>query len=124
MTPEKLVFDIKDPSLAEVGKQRIEWASREMPVIGLIKERFSVEKPLEGVRIAACLHITSETANLALALKEGGAKVVLCASNPLAAILKVQELTVEGSGVKNGAHALRIGVFVLVPESLSSFTLN
>jgi len=83
MTPEKLVFDIKDPSLAEVGKQRIEWASREMPVIGLIKERFSVEKPLEGVRIAACLHITSETANLALALKEGGAKVVLCASNPL-----------------------------------------
>jgi len=75
--------DIKDPSLAETGKQRIEWAAREMPVVKLIKERFAKEKPLQGIRIAGCLHITTETANLALALKEGGADTVLCASNPL-----------------------------------------
>ena len=76
-------YDIKDPSLAEAGRLRIEWASREMPVIKLIGERFTKEKPLNGIRISACLHITSETANLALALKEGGADIILCASNPL-----------------------------------------
>lgn len=76
-------YDIKDPVLAGAGKQRIEWASREMPVIKLIRERFSREKPLQGIRISACLHITTETANLAFALKEGGANVILCASNPL-----------------------------------------
>jgi len=76
-------YEIKDPSLSEVGKQRIEWASREMPVVRLIRERFATEKPVRGVRISACLHITSETANLALALKEGGADLILCASNPL-----------------------------------------
>jgi adenosylhomocysteinase len=76
-------YDIKDPSLAEAGRERIEWAYREMPVIKLIKERFAKEKPLKGIRISACLHITTETANLALALKEGGADTILCASNPL-----------------------------------------
>ena len=76
-------FEIKDPSLAGVGKQRIEWAYREMPVVKLIRERFTSEKPLKGVRIAACLHITTETANLALTLKEAGADIILCASNPL-----------------------------------------
>ncbi len=76
-------YDIKDPSLAEVGRHRIEWASREMPVVKLIMERFAAEKPLKGIRISGCLHITTETANLALALKEGGASVILCASNPL-----------------------------------------
>jgi len=76
-------YDIKDPSLAGAGKQRIEWAAREMPVIKIISERFAKEKPLEGIRISGCLHITTETANLALTLKEGGADVVLCASNPL-----------------------------------------
>jgi len=75
--------DIKDPKLAEEGKLRIEWAAKEMPVVRLIKQRFSKEKPLEGIRISACLHITTETANLALALREGGANLVLCASNPL-----------------------------------------
>jgi len=82
MTPSKQ-YDIKDPFLAEAGKQRIEWASREMPVIGQIKDRFGDEKPLEGIRISGCLHITTETANLALALREGGADLMLCASNPL-----------------------------------------
>ncbi|MCK4368391.1 MAG: adenosylhomocysteinase [Dehalococcoidales bacterium] len=76
-------YDIKDPSLAEAGKQRIEWASREMPVVKLIRERFAKEKPLKGIRISACLHITTETANLALTLKQGGADIILCASNPL-----------------------------------------
>lgn len=76
-------YDIKDPTLAEAGEQRIEWASREMPVVKLIRDRFAREKPLKGVRISACLHITTETANLAATLKDGGANVVLCASNPL-----------------------------------------
>jgi len=76
-------YDIKDRSLAEAGKLRIEWAGKEMPVVKLIKQRFAGEKPLEGIRISACLHITTETANLALALREGGANLVLCASNPL-----------------------------------------
>ena len=79
----KTQYDIKDLSLAEGGRQRIEWASREMPVIKIIRERFAKEKPLKGIRISACLHITTETANLALTLKESGANIVLCASNPL-----------------------------------------
>ncbi len=76
-------YDIKDSSLAGGGKRRIEWAYLEMPVIKLIRERFATEKPLKGIRVSGCLHITTETANLALTLKEGGADVVLCASNPL-----------------------------------------
>jgi adenosylhomocysteinase len=76
-------YDVKDMSLAKEGRLRIDWAAKEMPVVKLIKERFGKEKPLTGVRISACLHVTTETANLALALKEGGAKLVLCASNPL-----------------------------------------
>ena len=76
-------YEIKDPSLAEAGRQRIEWAYREMPVIKLIRKRFSQEKPLENIRIAGCLHITTETANLALTLQEAGADLILCASNPL-----------------------------------------
>jgi adenosylhomocysteinase len=76
-------YDVKDLSLAQEGKLRIDWAGKEMPVVKLIRERFGREKPLAGVRVSACLHITTETANLALALKEGGAEVVLCASNPL-----------------------------------------
>jgi adenosylhomocysteinase len=76
-------YNVKDLSLAREGRLRIDWANKEMPVIRLIRKRFGKERPLAGVRISACLHITTETANLALALKEGGAEVVLCASNPL-----------------------------------------
>ena len=76
-------YDVKDMSLAADGRLRIEWAYREMPVVKLIRERFTAEKPLKGIRIAGCLHITTETANLALTLKAGGAEVTLCASNPL-----------------------------------------
>ena len=79
----KNTYDIKDISLAEDGRQRIEWAAREMPVLVLIKQRFEKEKPFKGVRISACLHITTETANLALTLQAGGADLMMCASNPL-----------------------------------------
>ena len=75
--------DIKDLDLAPAGRLRIEWAEREMPVLRRIRERFQSEKPLKGVRLSACLHITTETANLARALQAGGADVVLTASNPL-----------------------------------------
>ena len=75
--------DIKDISLAEAGKARIEWAARDMPVLASIQERFAQEKPLEGVRIGACMHVTTETANLMRALVASGAQVTLCASNPL-----------------------------------------
>jgi len=77
------IYDIKDRSLAEQGKLRIDWAGKEMPVVKQIKQRFATEKPLEGIRISACLHVTTETANLALTLREAGADLILCASNPL-----------------------------------------
>ncbi len=75
--------DVKDLSLAPKGKLRIEWAEMEMPVLRLIRERFQKEQPLKGLRLSACLHVTTETANLALTLKAGGADLALCASNPL-----------------------------------------
>ncbi|MFN8663983.1 MAG: adenosylhomocysteinase [Thermomicrobiales bacterium] len=76
-------FDIKDPGLAADGRRRIDWAAREMPVLRQIREQFAREKPLQDVRILVCAHITTETANLALAMQAGGADAVLCASNPL-----------------------------------------
>src|SRR3989339_2198955 len=76
-------YDISDINLSSQGKKLIAWAERDMPVLRLIKKRFHEEKPLKGVKLAACLHVTSETANLAITLKEGGASVYLCASNPL-----------------------------------------
>jgi adenosylhomocysteinase len=83
MTTSSTRGDVKDISLAGRGKDRIEWAARDMPVLRLIRERFSKDQPLKGVRMAGCLHITTETANLAITLKAGGADLVLCASNPL-----------------------------------------
>jgi adenosylhomocysteinase len=76
-------YDVKDISLATQGKQRIEWAGREMPVLRQIQDRFAQEKPLAGIRISACCHVTTETAHLAIALKQGGADSILIASNPL-----------------------------------------
>ncbi|MGD0115071.1 MAG: adenosylhomocysteinase [Dehalococcoidia bacterium] len=75
--------DVKDLGLAEEGVRRIEWAAREMPVIGLIRKRFAKDRPLQNLRLSACLHVTTETANLMLALKDGGAHLAVCASNPL-----------------------------------------
>jgi len=76
-------YDIKDPKLAEGGRRRIDWAEREMPVLRLIRERFAKERPLKGIRMSACLHVTTETANLAQTLHLGGADLVITASNPL-----------------------------------------
>jgi adenosylhomocysteinase len=76
-------YDIKDLNQAEGGRRRIDWAEREMPVLRQIRERFAKEKPLKGVRVSACLHVTTETANLMVTLQEGGADIVLTASNPL-----------------------------------------
>ena len=83
MAVSRAEYDVKDINLAEQGLRKIEWAGSEMPVMKLILERFRRERPLEGLRLSACLHVTSETANLMVALKEGGAQIVLCASNPL-----------------------------------------
>ena len=91
--------DIRDPRLAEAGVRRIEWAAREMPVIATIRERFAKEKPLNGVRMAGCLHITTETANLALALRDGGADLVMCASNPLSTQDEVAAALVAEYGI-------------------------
>ena len=95
----ELGSDIFDARLADAGEQRIAWAAREMPVIAQIGERFARERPLEGLRIGACLHVTSETANLALALQAGGAEVTLCASNPLSTQDEVAAALVERAGM-------------------------
>src|SRR3989339_816236 len=76
-------YDVKNMKLSKMGKNRIEWAERDMPVLRSIKERFAKEKPLKNVKVAACLHVTTETANLMIAMKAGGADISLCASNPL-----------------------------------------
>jgi adenosylhomocysteinase len=83
LTAARVAHEVKDLSLAPLGKQRIEWAAREMPVIKLIRERFAQEKPLQGIRLVACCHVTTETANLAITLKAAGADALLIASNPL-----------------------------------------
>src|SRR6476660_2996638 len=92
-------FDIKDASLAARGRLRIEWAEKSMPVLRQIRERFEKEKPLKGVRLSACLHVTSETANLARTLTAGGADLVLCASNPLSTQDEVAASLVADYGV-------------------------
>ncbi|MDP2951714.1 MAG: adenosylhomocysteinase, partial [Chloroflexota bacterium] len=91
--------DVKDSSLAPAGELRIEWASREMPVLRIIKERFAREKPLKGTRVSGCLHITTETAQLALTLAEGGAALTLCASNPLSTQDDVAAALVVNHGI-------------------------
>jgi len=92
-------YDVKDLALADKGQLRIEWAEQDMPVLRLIRERFAREKPLEGVRLAACLHVTTETANLAITLKAGGAQVALCASNPLSTQDDVAAALVKHHGI-------------------------
>ena len=94
---------IKDPSLAAAGKNRIEWADRDMPVLASIRDRFEIEKPLEGVRVSACLHVTTETANLMRTLAAGGADIVLCASNPLSTQDDVAASLVADYGVRTYA---------------------
>ncbi len=99
MATQQARGDVKDLSLVREGVNKIEWAGREMPVVNLIRERFAREKPLAGMRLAACLHVTSETANLAIALRDGGAEVTLCASNPLSTQDEVAAALVSEYGI-------------------------
>ena len=99
MVQPTIGHDVKDLSLAQEGVDRIEWAEREMPVLRLIREHFGREKPLAGLRIAACLHVTTETANLMITLQEGGAEVNLCASNPLSTQDEVAAALVARYGI-------------------------
>jgi adenosylhomocysteinase len=99
-TASKLTHDIKDVRLADEGRRRTEWAERSMPVLRQLGERFAKERPLAGRRLAACLHVTTETANLMVALKAGGADVVLCASNPLSTQDDVAAHLVRDHGIK------------------------
>ena len=96
-------YDVKDLSLADAGKARIEWADADMPVLASIRERFEAEKPLDGLRISACLHVTTETANLMRTLKAGGADIVLCASNPLSTQDDTAAALVQHYGIRTYA---------------------
>src|SRR5205085_3094228 len=95
--------DIADIALAEKGKKRILWADQDMPVLAAVRERWEREKPLKGLRMAACLHVTAETANLTRALKAGGADLVLIASNPLSTQDDVAASLVRDFGITVGA---------------------
>src|SRR2546423_5961645 len=99
-TASQAAHDIKDIRLADEGRRRTEWAERSMPVLRQLKERFTRERPLSGKRLAACLHVTTETANLVVALKAGGADVALCASNPLSTQDDVAEHLVRDHGIE------------------------
>ncbi|UCD95656.1 MAG: adenosylhomocysteinase, partial [Candidatus Zixiibacteriota bacterium] len=91
--------DIADPALAKKGRLRIEWAEQNMPVLRLIRGRFAKEKPLKGTHLACCLHVTTETANLMITLKAGGAFAALCASNPLSTQDDVAASLVKDHGI-------------------------
>ena len=104
MTKSSVPHDIKDAALATRGQQRIEWAAQDMPVLGLVRDRFEREKPFAGIRLGACLHITTETANLLIALKAGGAEVTACASNPLS----TQDETAAALVVEHGISVYAI----------------
>src|SRR5437588_7762495 len=104
-TATRLRCDIKDAKLAPQGKKRILWADRDMPVLSRIRDRFEKEKPLSGLRLSACLHVTCETANLARTLQAGGADLVLVASNPLSTQDDVAASLVHDFGI--AVHAVR-----------------
>jgi adenosylhomocysteinase len=101
----QMTYDVADLALAEAGQQRVAWAARFMPVLAQIRERFEAEKPFEGIRLSACLHVTTETANLMETLQAGGADVLLCASNPLSTQDDVAAYLVDRCGI--GVFAVR-----------------
>ena len=98
-TATKLAGDVKELALAEKGKRKIEWANQQMPVLQLIRKQFIKDQPLKGIRMSACLHVTSETANLAITLRDGGADLVLCGSNPLSTQDEVAASLVKDYGI-------------------------
>src|ERR1700694_985055 len=98
-TQTQVVCDVKDLALADQGKRRMEWAFQSMPVLQTIRKQFIKAQPLAGLRISACLHVTTETANLMITLKDGGAAVVLCASNPLSTQDDVAATLVRDYGI-------------------------
>jgi adenosylhomocysteinase len=98
-----IACDVKDLALADVGKRRIEWAAQSMPVLGIIRKQFIKNQPLKGIRVAACLHVTSETANLMIALRDGGANIALCGSNPLSTQDDVAASLVRDYGISTFA---------------------
>src|SRR5438094_169925 len=98
-TPTQVNCDIKNIELADMGKKRIEWASQSMKVLQIIRKEFIKNQPLKAIRISACLHVTAETANLGIALRDGGAEVVLCASNPLSTQDDVAASLVRDHGI-------------------------
>src|ERR1700737_1595693 len=100
-TSTQLQSDVRGTEFADLGKKRIEWANQSMKVLQIIRKEFIKNQPLKGTRIAACLHVTAETANLAICLRDGGADVVLCASNPLS----TQD---AGAATLVGAHHFRV----------------
>ncbi len=121
-------FDVKDLSLAQKGLDRINWAEQSMPVLRFIRERFEKEKPLKDIRVSACLHVTTETANLARALKAGGAELRICASNPLstqddtaASLVKDFEIAVFAIGKSTKFEQIDT-VKVLFTSSSGSFS--
>src|SRR5882672_6336411 len=99
MPTTTLNCDVKSMELADLGTKRIEWANQSMPVLQIIRKEFIKNQPLKGIRIAACLHVTAETANLMIALRDGGADTVLCASNPLSTQDDVAASLVKDYGV-------------------------
>ena len=108
--------DIRDLSLADAGRDRVEWANRQMPVLTAIRARFERERPLQGKTLAACLHVTTETANLVRTLKAGGARVLLCASNPLStAAISSGEIRASGPLSKRSRSSVR-GLSVMIWE--------
>src|SRR5467141_4374871 len=108
----KATNDIKDIKLADEGRRRTEWAERSMPVLRHIRERFARERPLTGKRLAACLHVTTETANLAVTLQAGGADVTLCASNPL---------STQDDVAAALAHRYRVPTFAIKGEDADTY---
>ena len=129
MSSSALTRDIKDASLAPLGRRRIAWAAQSMPVLAAIRDRFAKEKPFAGLRVGACLHVTTETANLVLALTAGGAEVALCASNPLSTQDDVAAMLAEDHGVKVFAvkgedHARYYSHIEAVVTSSPQFTMD
>ena len=99
----QISYDIKSLELADLGKRRIEWANQSMPVLQIIRKEFIKNQPLKGIRVSACLHVTTETANLTITLRDGGADVVLCASNPLSTQDDVAASLVRDYGISTFA---------------------